>query len=157
MTTKRIGIESSLAIAEAVRLANVDDIAAYPITPQTHIVEGLAEMVANGHLDAEYIPVESEHSAMSSCLGASAISSLGVGKSVTAYVAKHGWYAFGPIGISVVNVEGQAITPTVIPTNDYVNSCKNLNRSGKRMKSRNTPPTELPSGVSRRSGRTADI
>ena len=73
MTAKRIGIESSLAIAEAVRLANVDVIAAYPITPQTHIVEGLAEMVANGHLDAEYIPVESEHSAMSSCLGASAV------------------------------------------------------------------------------------
>ncbi|MCX5997367.1 MAG: pyruvate ferredoxin oxidoreductase [Chloroflexi bacterium] len=73
MTAKRIGIESSLAVAEAVRLANVDVIAAYPITPQTHIVEGLAEMVANGHLDAEYIPVESEHSAMSSCLGASAV------------------------------------------------------------------------------------
>ena len=73
MTAKRIGIESSLAIAEAVRLANVDVIAAYPITPQTHIVEGLAEMVANGHLDAEYIPVESEHSAMSSCLGSSAV------------------------------------------------------------------------------------
>ncbi len=73
MIAKRIGIESSLAVAEAVRLANVDVIAAYPITPQTHIVEGLAEMVANGHLDAEYIPVESEHSAMSSCLGASAV------------------------------------------------------------------------------------
>jgi pyruvate ferredoxin oxidoreductase alpha subunit len=72
MTSKWLGIESSLAVAEAVRLANVDVIAAYPITPQTHIVEGLAEMVANGHLDAEYIPVESEHSAMSSCLGSSA-------------------------------------------------------------------------------------
>ncbi|MEI6186867.1 MAG: pyruvate ferredoxin oxidoreductase, partial [Dehalococcoidia bacterium] len=70
---KHVGIESSLAIAEAVRLANVDVIAAYPITPQTHIVEGLAEMVADGLLDAEYIPVESEHSAMSSCLGSSAV------------------------------------------------------------------------------------
>jgi len=73
MTAKRIGIESSLAVSEAVKLANVDVIAAYPITPQTHIVESLAEMVANGHLDAEYIPVESEHSAMSSCLGSSAV------------------------------------------------------------------------------------
>jgi pyruvate ferredoxin oxidoreductase alpha subunit len=73
MTSKRVGIESSLAVAEAVKLANVDVIAAYPITPQTHIVEGLAEMVADGHLDAEYIPVESEHSAMSSCLGSSAV------------------------------------------------------------------------------------
>jgi len=72
MTPKRIGIESSLAISEAVKLANVDVIAAYPITPQTHIVESLAEMVADGYLDAEYIPVESEHSAMSACLGSSA-------------------------------------------------------------------------------------
>jgi pyruvate ferredoxin oxidoreductase alpha subunit len=73
MAAKRTGIESSLAIAEAVKLANADVIAAYPITPQTHIVEGLAEMVANGDLDAEYIPVESEHSAMSACLGSSAV------------------------------------------------------------------------------------
>ena len=67
-----VGMEGSLAMAEAVRLANVDVIAAYPITPQTHIVERLAEMVANGELNAEYIPVESEHSAMSACLGSSA-------------------------------------------------------------------------------------
>jgi pyruvate ferredoxin oxidoreductase alpha subunit len=73
MASKRIGIEASLAVSEAIRLANVDVIAAYPITPQTHIVESLAEMVANGHLDAEYIPVESEHSAMSACLGSSAV------------------------------------------------------------------------------------
>jgi pyruvate ferredoxin oxidoreductase alpha subunit len=73
MSSKRIGIESSLAVAEAVKQANVDVIAAYPITPQTHIVEKLAEIVANGELDAEYIPVESEHSAMSACLGSSAV------------------------------------------------------------------------------------
>ena len=53
-------------------MANPDVIAAYPITPQTHIVEHLAELVANGELDAEYIPVESEHSAMSACLGSAA-------------------------------------------------------------------------------------
>ncbi|GAH55684.1 unnamed protein product, partial [marine sediment metagenome] len=69
---KRIGIEVSLAIAEAAKLANVDVVAAYPITPQTHIIEHLAELVADGELDAQYIPVESEHSAMSACLGASA-------------------------------------------------------------------------------------
>jgi len=69
---KTIGIEVSLAIAEAAKLANVDVVAAYPITPQTHIVEHLAELVADGELDAAYIPVESEHSAMSACLGASA-------------------------------------------------------------------------------------
>jgi len=73
MMGKRVGIEVSVAIAEAAKLANVDVLAAYPITPQTHIVEHLAEIVANGELDAEYIPVESEHSAMSACLGASAV------------------------------------------------------------------------------------
>ena len=70
--TKRVGMEVSLAIGEAAMLADVDVVAAYPITPQTHIVEHLAELVANGKLDAAYIPVESEHSAMSACLGASA-------------------------------------------------------------------------------------
>ncbi|HEY54663.1 MAG TPA: pyruvate ferredoxin oxidoreductase [Dehalococcoidia bacterium] len=69
---KRVGIEVSLAIAEAAKLANTDVVAAYPITPQTHIVEHLAKLVADGELDAAYIPVESEHSAMSACLGASA-------------------------------------------------------------------------------------
>ncbi|HEC50074.1 MAG TPA: pyruvate ferredoxin oxidoreductase, partial [Candidatus Desulfofervidus auxilii] len=69
---KRIGIEVSIAIAEAVKLCDVDIICAYPITPQTHIVEHLSELVANGELDAEFIPVESEHSAMSVAVGASA-------------------------------------------------------------------------------------
>ena len=69
---KRVGIEVSLAIAEAAKLANTDVVAAYPITPQTHIVEHLAELVADGELDAQYIPVESEHSAMSACLGSAA-------------------------------------------------------------------------------------
>jgi pyruvate ferredoxin oxidoreductase alpha subunit len=70
---ERIGLEGSIAIAEAVKLADVDVVAAYPITPQTHIVERLAEYVANGELNANYIPVESEHSAMSACLGSSAV------------------------------------------------------------------------------------
>lgn len=69
---KRIGIEVSLAVSEAVKAANVDVISAYPITPQTHIVESLSELVASGELDAEAICVESEHSAMSACLGSSA-------------------------------------------------------------------------------------
>jgi pyruvate ferredoxin oxidoreductase alpha subunit len=69
---KRTGIEVSIGAAEAVGSANVDVIAAYPITPQTHIVEHLSELVNNGELDAEFIPVESEHSAMSVCCGSSA-------------------------------------------------------------------------------------
>ncbi len=71
--SKRVGIEVSLAVSEAVKMAKVDVVAAYPITPQTHIVESLAEIIAEGHLDAEYVCVESEHSAMSACLGSSAV------------------------------------------------------------------------------------
>lgn len=65
-------MHGSRAAAEAVRLCEVQVVAAYPITPQTHIVEDIAEMVANGELKAECINVESEHSAMSACIGASA-------------------------------------------------------------------------------------
>jgi pyruvate ferredoxin oxidoreductase alpha subunit len=70
---KRVGMEVSIAAAEAVKQANVDVISAYPITPQTHIVEHLSELVANGELDAEFIPVESEHSALSVCVGSEAV------------------------------------------------------------------------------------
>jgi pyruvate ferredoxin oxidoreductase alpha subunit len=71
MATKK-GVEVSIGIGDAVKLANADVVAAYPITPQTHIVEHLAELVAEGELDAAFIPVESEHSAMSACLGSAA-------------------------------------------------------------------------------------
>jgi pyruvate ferredoxin oxidoreductase alpha subunit len=67
--------EGSHAIAEAVRLCRPQVISAYPITPQTHIVEALADFVANGQLDAEYITVENELSALSACVGASAAGS----------------------------------------------------------------------------------
>lgn len=67
--SKKVGIEASFAVAEAAKLARIEVAAAYPITPQTHIVERLSELVADGELDAEYICVESEHSAMSACLG----------------------------------------------------------------------------------------
>ena len=65
-------MEVSIAAAEAVKQANVDVISAYPITPQTHIVEHLSELVANGEMDAEFFCVESEHSALSVCVGAAA-------------------------------------------------------------------------------------
>lgn len=69
---KRVGMEVSIAAAEAVKQCNVDVISAYPITPQTHIVEHLSELVANGELNAEFFCVESEHSALSVCVGSSA-------------------------------------------------------------------------------------
>jgi len=67
--------EGSHAVAEAVRLCRPQVVSAYPITPQTHIVEALADMVANCQLDADYITVENELSALSACVGASAAGS----------------------------------------------------------------------------------
>ncbi|MEM4700279.1 MAG: transketolase C-terminal domain-containing protein [Candidatus Nezhaarchaeales archaeon] len=69
---KRVAVSGNHAVSLAVKLADVDVVAAYPITPQTQIVEKLAEYIANGELDAEFINVESEHSAMSACIGAAA-------------------------------------------------------------------------------------
>ncbi len=60
------------ALAEGVRLAKPQVISAYPITPQTVVVERLSEMVEDGSLDAQYLHVESEHSALSAAMGASA-------------------------------------------------------------------------------------
>ncbi len=68
---KRV-LEGSLAVAEAVKLCRPQVVSAYPITPQTHIVEHLAKFVADGELSAEVVNVESEHSAASVVLGATA-------------------------------------------------------------------------------------
>ena len=65
-------IEGSRAVAEFVGLCRPDVISAYPITPQTHIVEELAQMVADGDLKTQFINVESEFAAASVVLGASA-------------------------------------------------------------------------------------
>ena len=61
------------AFAEGVRLARPQVISAYPITPQTIVVEKLSEMVEDGSLKSEFIHVESEHSALSCAMGASAV------------------------------------------------------------------------------------
>jgi len=67
---KLIGLNGDSAVALAAKQAKVEAISAYPITPQTIIVEKLSEYVYNGELDAAFIPVESEHSAMSAAIGA---------------------------------------------------------------------------------------
>jgi pyruvate ferredoxin oxidoreductase alpha subunit len=67
---KRV-LEGSHSVAEAVRLAKAAVIAAYPITPQTHIVERLSDFCAEGSLNARYLRVESEHSALAALIGAS--------------------------------------------------------------------------------------
>jgi pyruvate/2-oxoacid:ferredoxin oxidoreductase alpha subunit len=61
------------AVSLGVQLARCEVISAYPITPQTQIVELLSELCASGELNARFIKVESEHSAMAACIGASAV------------------------------------------------------------------------------------
>ncbi|NHJ00883.1 MAG: pyruvate ferredoxin oxidoreductase [Candidatus Heimdallarchaeota archaeon] len=67
----RIAVTGDDAVALAAKAVNPDVVAAYPITPQTIIVERFADFVADGEVDTEFITVESEHSAMSACVGAS--------------------------------------------------------------------------------------
>jgi pyruvate ferredoxin oxidoreductase alpha subunit len=68
-------LEGSHAVAEALKLCTPEVISDYPITPQTHIVEKLSQMWADGELKCEFINVESEFSAASVILGASATGS----------------------------------------------------------------------------------
>lgn len=65
---KRV-LEGSHSVAEAVRLSRVKVISAYPITPQTHIVEILSDYCSSGKMDARFLRVESEHSALASLIG----------------------------------------------------------------------------------------
>jgi len=69
---KTVALIGTDAVAEAMRQISPDVVPAYPITPQTAIVESYCEMVANGLVDTEMINVESEHSAMSAAIGAAA-------------------------------------------------------------------------------------
>lgn len=66
----KVSITGNEAVSYGVMLARVKVIAAYPITPQTTIVEELSKFCANGRLDADFVKVESEHSAMACCVGA---------------------------------------------------------------------------------------
>jgi len=69
VSTKK-ALDGAHACAEAMRQINPDVLAAYPITPQTAIVQTFSQFVADGRVDTEFIAVESEHAAMSACVGA---------------------------------------------------------------------------------------
>lgn len=113
--TETIVISGAHAVSYGVKSARAEVITAYPITPQTSIVELLSEFCANGSLDAEFIKVESEHSAMASLIGSS---SVGV-RSFTATSA-HGlalmhemlhWANGGRLPIVMANVNRAMGTP----------------------------------------------
>jgi len=119
-------IEGSRAVAEAIALCRPQVVCAYPITPQTHIVEGLGELVKSGELaDCEYINVESEFAAMSVAIGASA----GGVRSYTAtssqgllYMAEAVYNASG-LGLPIVMTIGnRAIGAPINIWNDHSDS-----------------------------------
>ncbi|HEX6307284.1 MAG TPA: hypothetical protein VFZ69_03790 [Longimicrobiales bacterium] len=96
------------AVSLGVKLARCEVISAYPITPQTQVVEMLSEMCATGELSARFIKVESEHSAMAACVGASA-----AGTRAFTATSSHGlvymhemlhWAAGGRLPIVMANV-----------------------------------------------------
>ncbi len=64
--------DGNMAASQALRQVQVDVVAAYPITPSTPIVENYGSFLANGYVEGEFVMVESEHAAMSGCIGASA-------------------------------------------------------------------------------------
>ncbi|MEM3891658.1 MAG: transketolase C-terminal domain-containing protein [Nitrososphaerales archaeon] len=107
-------LTGNAAAAYAVKLAKAQVIAAYPITPQTTLVERIADFITKGELKAEYIKVESEHSALAACIGAS----LGGARAFTATSAQGlllmqemlFWAAYGrtPMVMAVVT---RAIAP----------------------------------------------
>lgn len=69
---KRVSLSGNEAVALAMKQINPDVVAAYPITPSTEVPQYFSQYVANGEVETEFVPVESEHSAMSACIGASA-------------------------------------------------------------------------------------
>jgi len=64
--------DGNFAAAQALRQCQIDVVSAYPITPSTPIVEGYAKFLADGYIEGEFVMVESEHAAMSGCIGAAA-------------------------------------------------------------------------------------
>ena len=119
-------MEGSKAVAEAVGLCRPEVICAYPISPQTHIVEGLGELVKSGELkNCEYINVESEFAAMSVAIGASA----GGARSYTAtasqgllFMAEAVYNASG-LGLPIVmTVANRAIGAPINIWNDHSDS-----------------------------------
>jgi len=118
-------MEGSIAIAETVRLCRPQVISAYPITPQTHIVEGLASIVADGRLDAEYICVESEFSALSCCIGASAAGSRVYSATTSQGLALMGEVVFNAAGMRlpiVMGIANRAVSAPLSIWNDQQDS-----------------------------------
>ncbi len=117
--------EGSRAVAEAVAMCRPQVICAYPITPQTHIVEALSAMVKTGDLKAEFLNVESEFAAMSVAIGASATGARAYTATASQgllYMSEAVWNAAG-LGLPIVmTVANRAIGAPINIWNDHSDS-----------------------------------
>lgn len=111
------------AAAYAAKLSRVEVVAAYPITPQTQIVEKLAEFIEKGELKAKFIRVESEHSAMAACIGAAAVGA----RAFTAtssqgllYMSEMLWWAAGARLPIVMGIVTRALAPPWSIWSDHI-------------------------------------
>ncbi|MFV0358302.1 pyruvate ferredoxin oxidoreductase [Tropicimonas sp.] len=121
----REALEGSQAIARAVALCEPDVVAAYPITPQTHIVENLSVLVADGDLKTEFVSVESEFSAASVVLGAAASGARAYTASSSQGVLLMGEVLFNIAGMRipmVMTVANRAVSAPLNIWNDHADS-----------------------------------
>ena len=81
--SKYMPLDGANAVSQAMRQIDPDVVAAYPITPQTAVVQNFSQYVADGIVHTEFVPVESEHAAMSACIGSEAAG----GRTMTATAA----------------------------------------------------------------------
>jgi len=115
---KTVRINGCVASAQAAKYADVDVITAYPIRPYTATMMALAQMVANGEIDAEYIVADSEHSQLSIAHGASSsgarvfTGSSGVG-------VQYGYELYSPISGSRMPVQMMIADRTLDPPGDF--------------------------------------
>ncbi|MEW6101966.1 MAG: transketolase C-terminal domain-containing protein [Candidatus Omnitrophota bacterium] len=111
-------LEGSRAVAQAVKLCKPGVISAYPITPQTHIVEELAQMVSNGELKSQFVNVESEHSAASVVLG-------GVAAGVRSFTAtsSQGLFYMGEV---IFNIAGMRLPLVLTCANRAISAPINI-------------------------------
>jgi pyruvate/2-oxoacid:ferredoxin oxidoreductase alpha subunit len=103
-------VTGSEAIAHALRLADVDIVAAYPIRPYDAVMQAVATMIANGEMDCEYIVAEGEHSQFELVKHASAVGA-------RAFVGSSGvgwFYAFEAIAVTAALLIGAPVTRSVI-------------------------------------------
>ncbi len=119
---EKIALTGGYAIGEALRQINPDVMAIYPITPQTPIISSFSKYVADGKADTEIIEVESEHSAMSACIGASASGA----RTMTASSSQGIMYMMEVIPIAsamrlpiIMTVANRAISGTINIHNDH--------------------------------------